>query len=453
MEKLFGTDGIRGVANAFPMDVETAVMAGRAVAHSARSDNDDKKLIVIGQDTRLSGDMIAQAVGAGVCSAGLNVSFLGVIPTPAVAYLAAQNGAAAGVVISASHNPFADNGIKVFDGHGYKLSDQAESQIEALMQKGPSETIFKAAPHGMGQIRSIKNPGTRYIDFLQNCVPQLALNGLTIALDCANGATFEVAPELFRRLGAKVIPISCSPNGININDHCGSQHPEAMARCVVENQADLGLAFDGDGDRLIAVDEAGSVLTGDQIMAVCAHDLKSKGCLTNNTVVSTVMSNMGFHQAMKKLGINLYATKVGDRYVMQEMVVRNAVLGGEDSGHMIFRDKHTTGDGILAALRLLDAMQTAARPLSQLSQIMTVFPQVLINVDVRSKPDLDSVPQIGEVIHKVETELGEQGRVLVRYSGTQPQCRVMVEGPTKERTMACSQQIAEVVRRVLGQED
>ncbi len=451
MEKLFGTDGIRGVANTHPMDVETAVMAGRAIAYHARSGDDEKNLIIIGQDTRLSGDMIAQAVGAGICSAGLNVSFLGVIPTPAVAYLAAQNRAAAGVVISASHNPFADNGIKVFDGHGYKLSDQAEYQIEALMQKGPSETIFKAAPHGMGQIRSMKNSSARYIDFLRDSVPQLTLKGLTIALDCANGATFEVAPELFRRLGAKVIPISCSPNGININDHCGSQHPQAMATCVVENRADLGLAFDGDGDRLIVVDEIGSVLTGDQIMAVCAHDLKSKGCLRNNTVVSTVMSNMGFHQAMKSLGISLYTTQVGDRYVVQEMVARDAILGGEDSGHLIFRDKHTTGDGIMAALRLLDAMQSAARPLSRLAQIMTVFPQILINVDVHSKPDLDSVPEIGAAIHKVGKELGEQGRVLVRYSGTQPQCRVMVEGPTKERTLACCRQISEVVRRVLGQ--
>jgi phosphoglucosamine mutase len=450
MAKLFGTDGIRGVANAYPMDVETAVMAGRAIAHHTKSKNGDKNLIIIGQDTRLSGDMIAQAVGAGVCSAGLDVSFLGMIPTPAVAYLAAASGAAAGVVISASHNPFEDNGIKVFDADGYKLSDQDESHIEALMQNGPAESKLLAESHAMGQIRAVQHLRDQYIDFLNNSVPQLSLNGLNIVLDCANGATFQVAPEVFQRLGAKVISMFCSPNGININDRCGSQHPQAMAKRVVQEKADAGLAFDGDGDRLIAVDETGVVLTGDQIMAICAHDLKSRGRLKNNTVVSTIMSNMGFHQAMKKAGISLYTTKVGDRYVMQEMLARDAVLGGEDSGHMIFRDKHTTGDGIMAAVRLLDAMRSADQPLSDLKQIMTVFPQVLINVDVQSKPDLDLIPEIAEVIHKVENELGEQGRVLVRYSGTQAQCRVMVEGPTKERTTSCCNKIAEVVRNELG---
>ena len=450
MGKLFGTDGIRGVANTYPMDVETAVSAGRAIAHHVKSTNGDKGFIIVGQDTRLSGDMIAQAVGAGICSAGLDASFLGVIPTPAVAYMTARCGAAAGVVISASHNPFGDNGIKVFDARGYKLCDHAESRIETLMEEGAAQPSLIADPLDVGHLRPIRETDGNYIEFLLNSVPHLSLAGRTIVLDCANGATFRVAPELFQRLGAKVIPLFCTPDGTNINDRCGSQHPQAMAASVVENGADMGLAFDGDGDRLIAVDEKGVVLTGDQIMAVCARDLASKNGLKNHTVVCTVMSNMGFHQAMKALGLTVYTTQVGDRHVMQEMLARDAVLGGEDSGHLIFRDKHTTGDGIMAAIRLLDAVQAAGRSLSELSRVMTVFPQVLINVDVRSKPDLKSLPEIGQVIQKVEEQLGEQGRVLVRYSGTQPQCRVMVEGPEIGRTEACCHQIADVIRKTLG---
>ncbi len=451
-EKLFGTDGIRGVANLYPMDVETAVRAGRAIAHFFKATSgDDHNLIIIGQDTRLSGDMIAQAVGAGICSAGMDISMIGVIPTPAAACLTVEKGAAAGVVISASHNPFGDNGIKVFNAHGCKLSDGSESKIEALMQKDQSDITAKVAPQGLGRSIPSDRPGEQYIDFLLKAVPHLSLHGFSIVLDCANGATFQVAPKVFKRLGANVIPMFCTPNGININDQCGSQHPAAMAECVADKKADLGLAFDGDGDRLIAVDEKGVVLSGDQIMAVCAKDLKAKGALKNGLVVSTIMSNMGFHQAMKKLGISLFTTPVGDRYVMQELVARDAVLGGEDSGHIIFRDKHTTGDGILAALRLMDAMKSSSQPpLSELSKIMTQFPQELINVDVHSKPDLKSVPEIRDAIQKVEAALGEQGRVLVRYSGTQPQCRVMVEGPTKERTRTLCAQVAEAVKKVLG---
>jgi len=450
MGKLFGTDGIRGVANTYPMDVETAVLAGRAIARHVNSSDREKKTIVIGQDTRLSGDMIAQAVAAGICSAGLDVSFLGVLPTPAVAFIAAQCGAAAGVVISASHNPYYDNGIKVFDAYGYKLSDEAESRIETLMEQGAAETSLKADPQGMGRCRPIRKADERYIEFLVQSFPHLKLSGRTIVLDCANGATSGVAPELFQQLGARVIPMFCEPDGTNINDQCGSQHPEAMAASVVDNRADLGLAFDGDGDRLIAVDEQGAILTGDQVMAVCARDLVSRDLLKNRAVVCTVMSNMGFHQAMKKLGLTVFTTQVGDRYVMQEMLARDAVLGGEDSGHLIFRDKHTTGDGMLAAIRLLDAVQSAGRPLSELARVMAVFPQILINVDVRSKPDLNSLPEIGRVIDSVQQQLGEQGRVLVRYSGTQPQCRVMVEGPALEQTRDYCSQIADVVRKTLG---
>jgi phosphoglucosamine mutase len=450
MGNLFGTDGIRGVANYYPIDAESAVMAGRAIAYHSRLINVDKNLIIIGQDTRLSGDMIAHAVGAGVCSAGLDVTFLGVIPTPAVAYLTAQCGSAAGVVISASHNPFADNGIKVFDTGGYKLSDQTELQIESLIQQGPAEISFKAAPDALGKIRLAQEPLEQYINFLRNAIPYLSLKNMTIVLDCANGATFQVAPDMFQRLGADVVPMFCSPDGININDRCGSQYPQAIAKAVLESHADLGLAFDGDGDRLIAVDEKGTVLTGDQVMAVCASDLKNKGKLRNNRVVSTVMSNLGFRQALAGMGIEWFSSSVGDRYVMEKMVAEDAVLGGEDSGHIIFRDCHTTGDGILAALHLLDSIQSAGQPLSKLSKIMTVFPQELINVPVNRKPPLDTIPEINAAIEQVENALGDSGRVLVRYSGTENKCRVMVEGPTKAQTEQYCRHIADIVKGALG---
>ena len=452
MARLFGTDGIRGVANAYPMDVESAVKAGRAIARYFSNGSVDEKFLLIGQDTRLSGDMIAQAVAAGVCSAGMDVAFTGVLPTPAVAYLAADTNAAAGVVISASHNPFSDNGIKVFDASGYKLSDQAEIQIEALLEGDQAHITRDVASKRIGRQRSMApaQGHDRYIEFLLKSIEHLSLKGLHIVLDCANGATFQVAPKVFGSLGAKFTSLFCTPDGININEGCGSQHPEVLSQKVIETKADLGLAFDGDGDRLIVVDENGSILTGDQIMAVCARDLKSKGALLNDVVVSTVMSNMGLHHAMKGLGITLVTTQVGDRYVMQEMVARNAILGGENSGHMIFKDHHTTGDGIMAALRLLDALTTAGRQLSELSRIMTVFPQKLINVDVQAKPELNTVPEILDVIRNVERELGEDGRVLVRYSGTQPQCRVMVEGLTEGQTADYCERIAEVVKNVLG---
>ena len=305
--------------------------------------------------------------------------------------------------------------------------------------------------HGqIGHTRAAENANKLYLGFLQGAVPGLNIEDLNLVVDCSNGATSHIAPELFRGLGAKVTPIFCTPNGTNINDGCGSQHPEKLSQRVVEHKADLGLAFDGDGDRLIAVDENGVVLTGDQIMAICARDLKIKGNLKHNKVVSTVMSNMGFHIAMKDLGIELFATQVGDRYVMQEMMARDAVLGGEDSGHMIFRDCHTTGDGIMAALRLMDAIQCADLPLSELSKVMAVFPQVLINVDVTSKPDLNTVPDIGNSIKAAQERLGDQGRVLVRYSGTQLKCRVMVEGPTLELTDDLCRQIVGVVKKSIG---
>ncbi len=430
------------------MDGRTAFIAGKATAAFFKKTGKSGH-IVIGRDTRLSGDMLAQAVAAGVCSAGLDVRHLGIIPTPAVAQAVVQTGAAGGVVISASHNPFDDNGIKLFDSNGYKLSDQDEDQIESLMQPSESENSSAEAEQ-IGQI--VDGPPARdgYVQFLLASSACKPLNELTLVVDCAHGATYEAAPDLFQRLGARVSALFCRPNGININERCGSQHPEAMAKEVVRLKADVGLAFDGDGDRLISVDEKGHVLSGDQIMAICAIDMHQKGLLRNNLVISTVMSNLGFGKALQRLGIDVVAAQVGDRYVMQEMLKRDAMLGGENSGHMIFRDRHTTGDGLLAGLRLIEAMQSSGQKLSKLSEIMTVYPQELINVTVSDKPSLETVPQIVEAIQTVESKLADQGRVLVRYSGTQLKCRVMVEGPTPSETKAYARQIADVVRSALS---
>jgi len=299
-------------------------------------------------------------------------------------------------------------------------------------------------------VKHIEDADKHYIDFLRQSLEALDLRSLTVALDCANGATYKVAPELMNGLGATIIPISCNPDGKNINAQCGSQHPEHLARVVVEKNADLGLAFDGDGDRLIAVDEEGHVLSGDQIMAILARDYLQRGLLKNSRVVATVMSNMGFHVALQKLNIELHTSQVGDRYVMEKMLEKDAILGGEDSGHMIFRDVHTTGDGILAALRLISALQRSGKPLSQLAKVMTLFPQKLINVDVKAKPDFAKIPEISHAIARAEDLLGEKGRVLVRYSGTQNKCRVMVEGPTEEQTDDLCQQIAGTIQRMIG---
>lgn len=451
MGKYFGTDGIRGKANVYPMDGQTALAVGAAIGRFFNTGKHGTH-IVIAQDTRISGDMLAMAVSAGICSSGLNVSLSGVLPTPGLARLVVEDTkAVAGVVISASHNPFDDNGIKVFDGQGYKLSEAAENQIEILIEEAlHSCSSCSQKVDDIGRMQHSHRADERYLDFLMDAVPDLSLDGMSIVLDCANGATFKTAPQVFERLGAKVNALYCEPDGININDRCGSQFPETMAKSVVERKADLGLAFDGDGDRLIAVDERGRVLSGDQIMAICAGDLQQKGKLDKNIVVSTVMSNIGFHQALKKIGVQTFATAVGDRFVMEKMRAEGAILGGEDSGHMIFHDVHTTGDGILAALRLLDAVKTAGRPLSHLSEIMTVYPQTLINVMVKEKPPLESVPEIMDVIKRVESELGDSGRVLVRYSGTENKCRVMVEGPCKEKTDGHGRQIADVVFQTLG---
>ncbi len=451
MGRLFGTDGIRGAANQYPLDCETALKTGRAIAAFFDGGKRIANRFLIGQDTRISGNMLVSALGAGICSMGNDVYLTGVLPTPGVAYLTAANAFDAGIVISASHNPFYDNGIKLFNGDGYKLSDDAERSIEQRIKDHGSLHEKSRAIQKVGMIHHVEDAQADYRRFLQNCLshgPSLA--GMKLVIDGSNGAASQIAPMLFEEAGTTVQTIYCAPNGININDNCGSQHPDALARRVVAENADVGLAFDGDADRLIAVDEKGSVLSGDQVMAICAKEMKDKGQLAQSTVVSTVMSNMGFGAALKKMGIGHIKAKVGDRYVMQAMLEAGAVLGGEDSGHMIFLDHHTTGDGMLAALKLMQAMRSSGQPLSQLATVMTVFPQCLINVDVKSKPKIDTLDKVVQAIRTVENELGDSGRVLVRYSGTQPQCRVMVEGPTATLTESYCQQIASEVAKALG---
>ena len=460
MGKLFGTDGIRGVANQYPMTPEMGLKIGRAVVGYFRTQNetDAPVRIIIGKDTRVSGDMLEAALVAGICAAGGDPVLAGIIPTPGVAYLVGVSGAKAGIVISASHNPYADNGIKLFGGDGSKLSDDTEAEIEAAIltddnfqQSSESYVQPGRLIHQPGRLIHQEDAGEQFRRFLKSTLPPgFSLEGMKIVVDGSNGATFEMAPTLFAELGADVIPIFVSPDGVNINYECGSQHPEVLIETVRQHGARVGLAFDGDGDRLIAVDELGNVVTGDQILAICAKVLKDSGRLANNTVVSTVMSNLGFRLALKEMDIRLVTADVGDRYVLAGMQAHGAIIGGEDSGHMIFLAHHTTGDGLLTALKLLEAMQIEAKPLSQMTGIMQVFPQNLMNVEVREKPPIENVAEIGAAIRKVEDQLGEQGRVLVRYSGTQPLCRVMVEGPTREETDECCRFIVGAVQDSIG---
>jgi phosphoglucosamine mutase len=449
MGKLFGTDGIRGEANRYPMDAMMAFSVGQAVTHLFKN-RGHRTRIIIGKDTRISGYMLESSLEAGITSMGGNPYLVGVLPTPGIAFITESMRADAGIVISASHNPYQDNGIKIFSGNGFKLSDEQEEVIENLVLEAKLSEMVPPAK-GMGRAKRIDDVNGRYIVFLKNTFPRrLSMEGMKVVLDVANGATYKVAPNAFIELGADIEVIHNDPNGININDNCGSQYTRQLEERVVASGAAIGLAFDGDGDRLIAVDEKGRTITGDQILIICARVLKDRGKLKNDILVSTVMSNLGLTLACKKYGFNHHASKVGDRYVLEDMQRLDAVIGGEDSGHMIFLGHHTTGDGILTALQLIAAMVEQGKPLSELAAMMDVYPQKLINVEVSSKPEIPTVPQVVEAIKQVEAELGEQGRVLVRYSGTQNACRVMVEGPSDELTEKYCSQIADVVKSALG---
>ncbi len=449
MEKLFGTDGIRGMANIHPMTAEMAMNVGRALACISKKEGHTPR-IIIGRDTRLSGDMFESAIVSGICSMGVNAISVGVIPTPGIAFLTNSMRADAGVVISASHNPLQDNGIKIFNSEGFKLADEKENLIEEMIFFNNMHRLHPS-PGELGNLSRMDDAAGRYIVFLKHAFPkELNPEGVKVVLDCANGATYRVAPATFLELGLQVTTLFDQPNGRNINANCGSQHPAALAEAVLRQKADVGFAFDGDGDRLIAVDEKGNVLTGDQMLAICAVAMKKEGALTNNLVVRTVMSNMGLSVAFQKMGIDSVFANVGDRFVLEEMRACGAVIGGEDSGHLIFLQHHTTGDGLITALQLLAAMKKEDKPLSELARVMTVFPQVLINLDVQRKPEIEAVPEIMAAIKQVEKALGDKGRVLVRYSGTQNMCRVMVEGPTKEETRTYCRRIADVVEKMLG---
>jgi phosphoglucosamine mutase len=451
MGTLFGTDGVRGVANMHPMTAEMALAIGRATAHICKRGK-ARHRIVIGKDTRISGYMIETALTAGICSMGVDVFLVGPMPTPGIACITHSMRADAGIVISASHNPYQDNGIKIFSREGFKFSDKMEQEIESLISTGKINDIRPTAD-AVGKATRIDDAIGRYIVFCKNTFPSdLTLDGMKIVLDCANGATYKVAPIIFSELGAEVIAIHNKPDGKNINHQCGSQHPEDLIRTVRAEKADAGLAFDGDGDRLIAVDEAGRELTGDHILAVCAKAMKSQGVLTKNLVVITPMANMGLRLAFDDMKIRYKEADVGDRHVLELMQKHGAVLGGEQSGHMILLNSHTTGDGIVSALALLAVRQRTGLKLSQLSKVMQVYPQTLLNIPVQDKVPFEEVPAIVAVIKAAEAKLEKtgKGRVLVRYSGTQPLCRVMVEAATEKLTNDWARTIADTIRKELA---
>ena len=381
MGKLFGTDGIRGEANRYPMDAGIAFSVGQAVAHLLKKPK-HRTRVIIGKDTRISGYMLESALESGITSMGGYPYLVGVLPTPGIAFITQSMRADAGVVISASHNPYQDNGIKIFSGNGFKLSDEEEEEIEELILGNQLPEMVPPVKE-MGQAYRLEDVHGRYIVFLKNTFPRhLTMEGVKIVLDTANGATYRIAPDTFIELGANVEVMHNVPNGLNINDRCGSQHTQDLRRRVVEARADIGLAFDGDGDRLIAVDEKGQEISGDQVLIICARKLKEKGRLKNDLLVSTVMSNLGLKVACKKYGVNHHSSKVGDRYVLEDMVRLGSVIGGEEAGHMIFLEHHTTGDGIISAIQLIAAMVEEDKPLSELSKMMEIFPQKLINVDL-----------------------------------------------------------------------
>ncbi len=448
MGKYFGTDGVRGVANT-QLTPELAFRIGRVGGYVlTRHKQEGKPKVVIGRDTRISGQMLESALLAGLLSVGAEVVRLGVIPTSGVAYLTRALGADAGVMISASHNPFPDNGIKFFGSDGFKLSDEVELEIEQYLDAAEDNLPRPTGEH-IGSVLEYLEGGQKYLSHLKNTV-QERFEGFKVVLDCANGAVSSLAARLFADVEAEVITIGANPNGVNINDHCGSTHPEKLQEEVLKHQAHLGLSFDGDADRCIAVDDTGAIVDGDYIMAICARALKAKGKLNNNTVVTTVMANLGFFKAMEELGINTTKTAVGDRYVVEEMIRGGYNLGGEQSGHIIFLDYNTTGDGLLTGLQLLNIIKESGRPLSELKQIMTKYPQLLVNVPVADKSKLAGNEAIGQAIRDVENELAGNGRVLVRPSGTEPIVRVMAEGPDEAQLHELVHKIVEVVKQELA---
>jgi phosphoglucosamine mutase len=448
MRKLFGTDGIRGVAGQYPLDDATVYAIGLALAHSLARQTPQPS-VVLGMDTRESSGALAATLAQGLQDGGASVVSAGVLPTPGVAYIARVRGFAAGVVISASHNPWQDNGIKVFGGNGYKLPDAVELGIEReifekLEEARPQRANSAAAPKPDPELRRA------YIDFLAGQAPGLQLDGRTLVLDCANGAASAIAPELFARFGGRVILTHAGPNGRNINEQCGALHPEVVAQEVAQQGADAGVTFDGDADRSLFADEHGKVVNGDAVLLIAARDLQARGLLRQNTVVATSMSNMGLEAALRRDGVTMLRTAVGDKYVLEEMQRTGAVLGGEQSGHILFLDRNTTGDGLLTALVVLDMVMRSGKTLSQLSSDLKVFPQTILNVKVREKRPIEELPNVVSVIKSAETELDGNGRVVIRYSGTEALARVMIEAESEEAMHRHAHRIADAIRAELG---
>jgi phosphoglucosamine mutase len=447
--KLFGTDGIRGVANVDPMTGEVALQLGRAIAYLFKEVK-GRHRIVVGKDTRLSGYMLETALASGICSMGADVMLVGPLPTPGIAFITTSMRANAGVVISASHNPYYDNGIKIFSHDGFKLPDQMEHQIEDLILSNHLHSLRPTA-NAVGKAYRIDDAIGRYVVFLKNTFPNdLTLDGLRIALDCANGAAYRVAPAVFEELGAEVIPTGVEPDGENINADCGSLHPEVIGRLVREKEADIGIALDGDGDRIVFVDRHGKLVDGDHILAICGLQLLSEKRLKKDTLITTVMSNMGLDRSIEAVGGKVVRTQVGDRYVVEEMVRGDYNLGGEQSGHTIFLDYNTTCDGILTALQVLAIMKQKERPLDELAKVMEPLPQVLYNVKVKEKKDLSDFQEIDEGIKKIEKSLGHSERILIRYSGTEPLLRIMVEGEDETKLHKYAQDLVELVKKYIG---
>ena len=450
MGKLFGTDGIRGIANVYPITPEMVLRLGKAIAHYFRNKKGNGKTkIVIGKDTRLSGYMLESALTSGICSMGADVLLVGPMPTPAIAHLTQSLNADAGIVLSASHNPASDNGIKIFSRDGFKLADEAEKEIEKLVL---SEEIKSDNVRGdmIGKAFRIDDARGRYIAFAKSTIKSNSLEGLKIVLDCANGAGYALASVIFRELGADVFAFNDKPDGLNINFQCGALFPEIIQKKVKEKKADIGIALDGDADRAIVCDEKGKLVDGDFILAICGNYLKEKGKLKQDTIVATVMSNVGFGMAMKDRHINVIKTKVGDRHVVEEMRKGKYNLGGEQSGHIVFLDYSTTGDGIITGLQLMNIMKKTGKKLSELAGIMKQFPQILLNLEVKEKKELEKMQNVMNKINEVEKKLGGQGRVLVRYSGTQNICRVMVEGQDEKEIEKMASDIINEIKKEIG---
>lgn len=447
--KLFGTDGVRGRANSHPMNSEVALNLGRAAAHVFHKQG-RRHALVIGKDTRLSGYMIETALASGVCSMGADVLLVGPLPTPGVAFITRGMRADGGVMISASHNSHTDNGIKFFDSLGCKLDDELELRMERLIETGEIDQ-HRATAEYIGKASRIDDAAGRYITFLKSTVPAgMTFDGMKVVLDCAHGAAYRIAPAVFSELGAHVVAVGVHPDGRNINAGCGSTHPEYMARFVRDHGADLGCAFDGDADRIIMCDANGTIVDGDAIMAICARDMHERGVLNHGTVVTTSMSNIGFDMCLKPLGIQTVRTDVGDRYVKQAMRHSGYNLGGEQSGHVIFSDHNTTGDGILGGLQVMATMRRTGKSLAQLCEFMQTMPQVLQNVRVKEKKAFDDIPAVHSLVKQYTAELGDRGRVLVRYSGTEPIARVMIEGEDAERIREMTNDLATVIHEQVG---